>query len=102
MRRLVEEFQLSPEGHRLRPAADAQLAVDVADVALDGGNGDHQLPGNLLIGVPGGDKLQHFQFARAQRLDQALSGSLSCTGGLTQRRQESGEIALPIRCALAR
>jgi MFS family permease len=44
---------------KLRPSADAELAVDVAEVPLDGLGADAQLRGDLPVAAPGGGQVGH-------------------------------------------
>jgi hypothetical protein len=44
----------------LRPVAEAQLREHVADMRLEGLLGDHEGVGDLGVGQPAGDQLEHF------------------------------------------
>src|ERR671920_1372146 len=45
----------------------AELAVDVAGVALDGAHGDEEIPGCLGVGLARGEYAQHLELTLAQR-----------------------------------
>ena len=55
---------------RLRPAVDAELAVDVAGVRLDRVQREEKPGSNFPTGQSLGDELQHFDFAFTQRFDE--------------------------------
>src|SRR5260370_17626382 len=55
---------------RLRPAIHSQLGEDVAHVALDRNESQHQPLGNLLVGSPFLHQVQHLQFAPTQGVEQ--------------------------------
>src|SRR5579859_6669536 len=57
--------------HCLGAMVDAQLAVDVCDVPLHGGQADHQLIGNLLIPHASGNEPQDLHLAWRKRLRKA-------------------------------
>jgi hypothetical protein len=69
-RGLGQQPQLPRPGDGLGAVGHLQLAEQVAEVALDGVQGDHQLLGDGPVGRTGGQQPEHFQFAGAQRLDQ--------------------------------
>src|SRR5215210_4474693 len=50
----------------------AELAVDVAGVALDGAHGDEELPCCLRVGLARGEYAQHLELALAQRIFESL------------------------------
>src|ERR1700752_2677626 len=52
--RLRNEGQLPRLLHRLRPALDIELAVDVPHMSLHGIGGDPHAAGDLLVRLPGG------------------------------------------------
>ncbi len=54
---LAEQSKFSADGNSLCPILHAQFGVNIADVALDRGNGNHQFCGDLLIGTPCFDEL---------------------------------------------
>jgi hypothetical protein len=54
--------------------ADAPLSVRVGDVALDGGQADHQPVGDLLISRAGRDQEHDLDFPGRERLDEAGAG----------------------------
>ena len=56
----LEQREGACPANRLRAARGSQLAEQVADVFLDGGQPDHQGLGDLLIGGPGGQQAQDF------------------------------------------
>ena len=62
-----------PDGDGLCPAFHTQLVINIADMTLHGGNGDDQLPGDILVGTTGFDEFQDFHLARGQRLGQAAA-----------------------------
>ena len=55
---------------------DAQLAVRVRDVTLDGGEADHQVIGDFLVPHTGGNETQDVEFACRERLGEASKGDL--------------------------
>jgi hypothetical protein len=56
-------------GDRLGATVDAQLAVDVDQVGLDGAQLDDEVACQFGIGTAGRQEAEHGQLARAQRLD---------------------------------
>ncbi len=70
--RSLEYFELVPNGDSLCPAGYSQLAIDIADMAFYGRDGDDQLIGDILIGTAGLDQFQNLHLAHGQRLDQKL------------------------------
>src|SRR6266542_773738 len=54
-------------GGGLRPAAQAELGQDVADVVLDGLAAAEQALGDLEIGQPVADEIEHLGFAPGQQ-----------------------------------
>jgi len=57
-------------GNGLRPILDAEFAVNVAGVPLDGGQRDEEPLGDFLVGQPLGDEAEQLDLALAQRFDQ--------------------------------
>ena len=55
---------------RLLPAIDAQLLIDISDMALHRPVGDDQTLRNLLSAEPLGQQLEHLYLAARQGLDQ--------------------------------
>ena len=72
---------------RLHPAVHAELVVDPADVHADGLLADEQPPGDLAVGQPGGEHLEHLQLAAGQRL-QRVRGRAGAPAA--RRRRGSG------------
>ena len=52
--------------HGLCAVLDVELAVDVAGVGFDGGEGDMELLGKGLVGVAKGDEFEHFELSGAK------------------------------------
>jgi hypothetical protein len=72
---------------RLDAVADSQLAQDVRDVDARGGSADEQRLGDLVVGTPGSQMLEHLDLAQAEPslLDHAgLLRSLLGSGGWLQ------------------
>src|SRR5437868_5398868 len=75
---------------------DAQLAVRIGDMTLDGREADHQLIGDLLVSHSCSNEAQDLEFAGGQWLRQASYGE-ACgrrygLGSLLERRQQSSDI----------
>jgi hypothetical protein len=70
---------------RARATASVRLVApslpqDVADMLLDGVEGDYELPGDDLIRPARSQHLQHFQLAAGQRLNDAWYGGGTSSG----------------------
>src|SRR5215213_1205351 len=63
---LTKKLELARPGEGLGAVARAELAVDVARVALDGAHGDEEVPGHLRVCPSRGQKVQHLELAFAQ------------------------------------
>jgi len=73
--RLLERplnIQRLRQNHRLGPVLHAQLAEDAGQVRLDGGLGDAQVEGDLLVQPPDLQPLQNPQLRRRQAGDAGL------------------------------
>src|SRR5262245_373514 len=53
---LGKELQFTGAGDGLRPAVDAEFAIDFADIPLDGAQRKHQFTGDFAVGMPMGDQ----------------------------------------------
>src|SRR5262249_57674266 len=77
----------------------AELGEQVGDVFLDGGEGDHEVVGDLLVGCAGGEQVQHLHFAGGERLGQArdtglaAAARLGCPAGGRACAQDGCEVA---------
>src|SRR5918994_6929546 len=60
---LADQAELSGPGCGLGAVGRAELVQDVADVLLDGVEGDHQLGGDPPVRPASGQQVQHLQFA---------------------------------------
>jgi hypothetical protein len=60
----TEQFQLVRPRHSFCAVSDAQLAVNIRDVALDGVQTDEQKIGNLLVPHSCHNKTQDFDLTR--------------------------------------
>jgi hypothetical protein len=58
-----------------------ELRRAVGDVLLDGVQGDHQRPGDVLVGHPRREQFQNLPFPGGQRLDQPGDADRRRTGG---------------------
>src|SRR5262249_6726337 len=58
-------------GDGLGAVGRAELAEQVADVLLDGVEGDDELAGDGLVRLSGRQHLEHLELAAGQRVDQA-------------------------------
>ena len=65
-RRLPNQAELARPVEGLGAVSRAELAVDVARVALDGADGDEEVPSNLRVGLARGEEVQHLALAFAQ------------------------------------
>ena len=74
---LGQDSQQPGPGDCLSAVADIQFAENVGCVGFNSSTGYDQHPGNLLVGFPGRNQLEHFQLAWTQRLNQPLSRSLT-------------------------
>ena len=63
----LEEAQFVRPGDCLGAMADAQLSVPVRDVALHGGQADHQVVGDLLVPHACRNQTQDLDFPRRER-----------------------------------
>jgi hypothetical protein len=81
---------------KLRPGADAELAVCAGEVNLDSPWGDEQRLGDLAVGRPLGRQFCHSTLARRERLDAtqgdpsrpcAAGGSEFCLGACGERHR---------------
>lgn len=76
---------------------DAQLAVRIRDMTLDGRQADHQLIGDLLVPHSCNNETQDLKFAGGEWLRQASYGEASGgrygLGSLIERRQQSSDIS---------
>src|SRR5262245_25815595 len=69
------------EGRRLGAIADADLVVDIGDMALDSGDADDKLGRNFFVGGARADQAQHLDLARSEITRVAARGF-----GLIRRR----------------
>src|ERR687885_1212676 len=80
-------------GNRLGAMIDTQLAVDVRDMPLDGGQADHQFIGDLLVPPARRDQTQNLEFPRRERLREASDPEprrdSDGVGPLVERGQQS-------------
>src|SRR5262249_46658735 len=60
---LGDQPELAGAGDGLGAVGRAELDVQVGDVFLDGGEGDHKIVGDPLAGCAGGELVQHLHFA---------------------------------------
>ena len=65
---LFYEGEVVGFGDGLAPVADAEFAIDVLEVGLDGVDGDTQAVGDLLIGAMLGEESQDIHLAVAEGL----------------------------------
>jgi hypothetical protein len=61
------EFSRSGDG--LSTTGNVEFAKDIIEMFFDRPDRDDQCPGNLLVRVAGGHKLQDFEFAGSQGLN---------------------------------
>ena len=78
---VLQQIKLVCPRHCFGAVTDAQLAVGVRDVALDGGQADEEPVGDLLIPHAGRDQAQDFDFLRCERLGQLHRRGSSRGGG---------------------
>src|SRR5260370_23769071 len=64
------EFSCLPDG--LYAVVDAQFGEDMADMAFDGIDDNHQLLSNLLVGCAACEQLEDLQFSLTQGIEQRL------------------------------
>src|SRR5260370_23075628 len=64
------EFLCLPDG--LYTVVDAQFGENMADMAFDGIEDNHQFVGNFQVGCPACQQLQHLQFPLTQGIEQRL------------------------------
>ena len=76
---LIEQAKVACLPDRLYSVLHAQFGEDMADMAFDGIDGNHQFLGNLLVGCTMCQQLQNLQFSLTQGLWQWLG-----FGGLSQ------------------
>src|SRR4029453_2495448 len=57
----LEQAELHGSAGRLRAGATPELGQDIADVHVEGGRAEEQLPGDLAVGAPDRDKAQHLE-----------------------------------------
>ena len=69
---LRDQAELAGAGDGLGAVARAELGQDVADVLLDGVEGDHELARDGLVRPAGRQHLQYLKLTAGQRVDQAL------------------------------
>ena len=62
----MNESALQRSDDCLRPVTHVEAQEDDADMAFDGGLHDAELGCNLLVALPAGNQLEHFEFARAE------------------------------------
>ena len=72
------------------PAGDLQQPVDVFQVGAHGSLGNAQAPGDLGVGVPGGDQVQQFPLPACE-LGDWVAAALGVAVGLVQVRAQHGE-----------
>jgi hypothetical protein len=63
VRALLDLEEFFPDGvdDRLHTGVQVEFLENVANVVLDGVLGDHEVLGNVTVGVPTGDKLEHLE-----------------------------------------
>ena len=66
----LQQVQLAGPGNRFDPVPDAQFAVRVGDVALDGGRADIEVVRDLLVPHAVRDQTQDLDLPGRQRLGQ--------------------------------
>lgn len=71
---LIEEVEGAGFLDGLGAAADVEFAVDVVGVPFDGAEGYDEVVGDLLVGVPGRDEMEYFEFAVAEGFYEGLLG----------------------------
>ena len=71
---LRDQVQVAGAGDGVTTAGRLQLGEDVADVALDCGQGKEEPSGDLLVGAAGGQESQHLQLALGKRFGEWLGG----------------------------
>src|SRR5215813_14916534 len=79
---LGDQPELAGAGGGLGAVGRAELAEQVGDVFLDGGEGDHEVVGDLLVGCAGGEQAQHLSFAVVQRVYETRDGGAAAAAGL--------------------
>ena len=73
------------DGGRFEPVRRVELAQDVRDVDAGGLDADHELGGDLAVGVAAGDERQHLRLARRQ--PEALLRGPASRGVVRRRRR---------------
>src|SRR6266849_2284076 len=66
----LEQMQTLGARDGLCAAVHSQLAINTADLGLNGVGGDDQFPGNLVVGLSGNEQTQHPLLLGAQWLKQ--------------------------------
>src|SRR5437588_8931667 len=69
---LTQQAKLSCLYYRLHPIRYTQFGEDVADMAFDGINSNHQFLRDLLVGCAVRQQLENLEFSFAQGLGQRL------------------------------
>src|SRR5262249_2916124 len=96
---LGEQPQLAGAGGGFSVVGRAELAEQVGDVFLDGGEGDDEVVGDLLVWCAGGEQMQHLRFAGGEWLGQArdtgsaAAAGLGCPAGGRAGPQDGCEVA---------
>ena len=67
--RKLNDAPFEGDHHRVRAIVGVELRQDVPDTTRHGVFGQAQVIGNLLVGVPRGNQLQHIELRRCQRLE---------------------------------
>ena len=67
-----KDAQLPRTSDRLGPIGRIKLSINVRRVGFDGAPSDDEMLGDLLVGFTQGHKLENFELALAQRLDQIV------------------------------
>src|SRR5215467_15422267 len=78
---LGDQPELAGAGGGLGAVGRAELAEQVGDVFFDGGEGDHEVVGDLLVGCAGGEPVQDLRFAGGQRVGQARDAGSAAAAG---------------------
>src|SRR6266487_3279732 len=71
---LWNEVEFTCTSHGLSTIGDRKFGEDIADMALDSVDRDHQLIGDSLVGGARGNQAQDFEFSFAKRIKQGLRG----------------------------
>lgn len=71
----LEEGQGVGAGNGFRARGDLELLQDVAEVRFGGALRDNELVGDLLVGCPAHQQLQHLNLARGEGFARAGNGN---------------------------